>query len=235
MSLAEEAFKASQAMWDLALEGARENLTAERMSGNQTAIKRAEENCINVEIACIYSKAAVQIVKLKNNFGTKWNETSPCDNCGKSPCLDGQFVRKAGQGFRVLEVKSGQVGIVKTKSKKGVMKIKWDCGKFNIQHGYDVYDPAAGQFLLKFCCREDNRIDNDEEKVDKEGEEEEEDYTNLTILAKKNQQILDVTSAADDENERTVTSDDQVRIFSTLQIAIILSAILGFILLECLD
>ena len=43
MSVAEEAFRASKAMWEVALRGARDNLSDVRMSGNQTAIKRAED------------------------------------------------------------------------------------------------------------------------------------------------------------------------------------------------
>ena len=199
MSVAEEAYIASQAMLEKALKSARDNLSDVRVSGNQCAIKLAEEN---IEIALIFSQASIKTAKLTNKFGSKSIETSPCDNCRGSPCLDGQYVRRAGYGFRVLEERSGKVGMVKTKKKKGLMYIKWDSGP--VSNGYEIYDPVVGQFLLRFCCRENKRFDGDEEI---EGNED----SKLTILAKKCPQIIDVTSP-DNENDSTKTYDDQVRI-----------------------
>ena len=209
MSVAEEAFSASQSMWDVALRGARDNLSDVRMSGSQFAIKRAEENCANVEIACIYSNAALKTVELTNRLGLGQNGMNrslvQCENCGDNPCLDGQYVRRSGHGFRVLEVRSGRVGMVKNKTKKGQMKIKWDNGQWT--NGFEIFDPVAGEFLLRYCCREDGII---------EGEIEGNEDSKLTILAKKTQQIVDVTSAAGNENESTILLDDQVRVISLL-------------------
>ena len=188
-------------MWELALRGARDNLSDVRMSGNQSAIKRAEEILFNVKIACIYSEAALQTVKLTNSPGTKLSESFPCENCKKSPCLDGQYVRRAGHGFRVLEVRSGRMGMVKKKTKKDPKKIIWDNGE--LSHGYEIFDSVAGEFLLKYCCREDSII-GDEIYGNEDSK--------LTILAKKNQQIVDVTSAADNENDSTILHDDQVKV-----------------------
>ena len=203
MSVAEEASNVSQTMLEKALKSARDNLSDVGGSGNQFAIKLAEEN---VEIALIFSQAAAQTAKITNKFVSKCNETSPCDNCRGSPCLDGQYVRKAGHGFRVLEDRSGKVGMVKNKKKKGLMNIKWDSGP--VSNGYELYDSVVGQFLLRYCCREDKRFGGDEEI---EGNED----SKLTILAKKNPQIIDVTSA-DNENDSTKTCDDQVRIFGII-------------------
>ena len=83
------------------------------------------------------------------------------------------------------------------------MKIRWDNAK--LSHGYEIFDPVAGEFLLRYCCREDSII---------EGEIGGNEDSKLTILAKKNQQIVDVTSAADNENESTILCDDQVRVIS---------------------
>ena len=98
-----------------------------------------------------------------NNFGTKWNETLPCDNCDGNLCLDGENVGKPGHDDQVLEPKK------KTKKEKKKKKKK-------------------------------NTL---EEDGDNEGD--------LIFLAKKNLQIINVTSAADNENESTVTCDDKVR------------------------
>ena len=57
----------------------------------------------------------------------------------------------------------------------------------------EIYDFVVGQFLLRYCCRENKRFDGDEEI---EGNED----SNLTILAKKCPQIIDVTSP-DNEND----------------------------------
>ena len=162
--MAEEAFRASKAMWELALRGARDNLSDVRMSGSQFAIQRAEENCANVEIACIYSSAALQTVELSNRLGLGQNGMSrssvQCENCGDNPCLDGQYVRRSGRGFRVLDVRSERVGMVKKKAKTDQMTIRWDSGQMS--HGYEIFDPVAGEFLLKYCCREDNQLDEAE-------------------------------------------------------------------------
>ena len=209
MSVPEEAFRASQAMWDVALRGARDQLSDVRMSGSQIEIKRAEENCTNVEIAHIYSNAALQTVELTNRLCLGQNginhSSFPCENCGDNPCIDGQHVRRSGHGFRVLEVRSGQVGMVKNKTKKGLLKIRWDNGK--LSHGYEIFDPVDGKFLLKYCCREDDRLDKAEGINGNDSK--------LIILSEKNPQIVDVSSIVDDDN--TILCDNKVRKFLTFE------------------
>ena len=94
--------------------------------------------------------------------------------------------------------------MVNNKTKKGLMKIKWDNRQLS---NHEIFDHVAGKFLLKYCCREDDRLDKAEGINGNDSK--------LIILSEKNPQIVDVSSIVDDDN--TILCDNKVRKFLTFE------------------